>query len=249
MRIAVAIVVVTGCTADAGISWGPVSYGEAPREPSVRSATLPQGGAGCAGVVLSARGDERYAAWWEAGANNRSVLMLARSPDGGAHWETPIVADDRDRGGLGCGRPGPSLFADDRSEYLHLTYHISPEGSPGVYFTHSMKASALARSGEGVLHMPVAVTYGQRPVPASVAGRGDTVVVAFEDPNTSRRRILLSYSTGAGHTFSPHVAVSLPGAAAHTPRVTLSGDSVRVQWIEDGAAGSRRAASRAGRLP
>ena len=174
--------------------------------------------------------------------------MLARSPDGGAHWDTPLVADGRDRGGMGCSRPPPSLFADESSEYLHLTYHISPQGSAGVYFTHSMKASALAPSGEGVLHMPVAVTHGERPVRTSVAGRGDTVFVAFEDPNSSKPRVLLALSTGAGHVFSPHVAVSLPGGAAHTPRVSLAGDTVRVHWLEDGPDGARRAAARAGRL-
>lgn len=231
------------------MSWGPVTYVDAPVPQRVASvAPPPLGGAGCADVVMAARGEERYAAWWESGANGASILMLARSPDAGAHWETPLVADARDRGGLGCRRPPPSLFADQSSEYLHVTYHISPEGSPGVYFTHSMKASALATSGEGVLHMPVAVTHGERPVRTSVAGLGDTVVVAFEDPNSSRPRVLMAFSTGAGHTFSPHVAVSPAGPAAHTPHVSLARDSIRVHWVEDGA-GGRRAAARAGRLP
>ena len=231
------------------MSWGPVTYGDTPSTARVTAATLPpRGGAGCADVVLVSRGEERYAAWWETGANGASILMLARSPDAGAHWETPIVADDRDRGGMGCARPSPALFADESSEYLHVTYHISPEGSPGVYFTHSMKASALGTSGEGVLHMAVAVTHGERPVRTSVAGRGDTVVVAFEDPNSSRPRILLAFSSGAGHIFSPHVLVSPAGSSAHTPRVALAADSVRVHWVED-AAGGARAASRAGTLP
>jgi hypothetical protein len=174
--------------------------------------------------------------------------MLARSPDGGARWDTPLIADGRDAGGLRCSRPLPSLFADETSGYLHLTYHISPAGSAGVYFTHSMQASALG-SGMGVLHMAVPVTHGDRPVGSSVAGRGDTVVVAFEDPNSLKPRILLALSTGAGHLFSTYGAVSPPGAAAAAPRVTLTGDSVRVHWVETTSGGASRAASRAGKLP
>ncbi|MGI8619889.1 MAG: hypothetical protein ACR2L6_12515 [Gemmatimonadaceae bacterium] len=250
MRIAAAFFLVLGACAGDGIAWGPVSYGEPPPQPKVESPTLPhRGGAGCADVVLAARGEARYAAWWQAGAGGGSVLMLARSPDGGARWETPIVADGRDAGGLRCARPLPSLFADETTEYLHVTYHISPRGSPGVYFTHSMKASALGASGEGVLHMPVAVTYGARPVRSSVGGRGDTVVVAFEDPNSVKPRILLAFSTGAGHLFSTHAAVSPPGNAATSPRVALVGDSVRVYWLEEAAGGALRPAWRTGKLP
>ncbi|MEO6332107.1 MAG: sialidase family protein [Gemmatimonadaceae bacterium] len=250
MRIAPAFFLLLSACAGDGISWGPVTYGEVPSEPRAESATLPaRGGAGCADVVVVARGEARYAAWWEARADGSSALMLARSPDGGVNWETPIVADGRDRGGLRCSRPPPSLFADGTSEYLHLTYHISPRGSPGVYFTHSMKASALGTTGEGVLHMPVAVTHGDRPVLSSVSGRGDTIVVAFEDPNSVRPRVLLAYSTGAGHVFSTHGVVSPAGPAASSPRVSLAGDSVRVRWLEETSGGARRAATRSGKLP
>ncbi len=253
MRISLPWLFVLGACADGGITWGPVTYGGSPSTASATVATVvtlpPRGGAGCADIVVAARGGERYAAWWVAGPDGGSVLMLARSPDGGAHWDTPLVADDRDAGGLRCSRPPPSLFADETSGYLHLTYHISPVGSPGVYFTHSMQASALGTTGMGVLHMPVPVTHGDRPVRSSVAGRGDTVVVAFEDPNSAKPRILLALSTGAGHVFSAYGAVSPPGAAAASPRVSLVGDSVRVYWIETGPGVAPRAVSRAGKLP
>jgi hypothetical protein len=250
MRIAPAWFFVLSACADGGIEWGPVTYGASEMAVSPAVAALPpRGGAGCADVVVAARGEERYAAWWEARPDDSSVLMLARSPDGGARWETPLIADGRDAGGLRCSRPLPSLFADDASGYLHLTYHISPAGSPGVYFTHSMQASALGTTGMGVLHMPVPVTHGERPVRSSVAGRGDTVVVAFEDPNSAKPRILLALSTGAGHVFSTYGAVSPPGAPAASPRVTLTGDSVRVQWVESALGAAPRAAARAGKLP
>lgn len=250
MRIAPPWFFALSACADGGIEWGPVTYdaGEPPVSASV-AALPPRGSTGCADVVVAARGDERYAAWWEARPDGGSALMLARSADGGARWETPLVADARDAGGLGCSRPLPSLFADDASGYLHLTYHISPPGSPGVYFTHSMQASALDTMGMGVLHMSVPVTHGERPVRSSVAGRGDTVVVAFEDPNSAKPRILLALSTGAGHVFSTYGAVSPPGASAASPRVTLTGDSVRVRWVETPSTGAPRAAARAGKLP
>ena len=250
MRIAASAFLLLSACGGEGISWGPVTYdGSTPPLSSETAAAPPLGGASCAEAVVVALGEARYAAWWDASATGSSVLMLARSPDGGAHWEAPVVADSSDAGGLRCARPLPSLFADESSEYLHVTYHISPRGSPGVYFTHSMHAAELGRSSSGVLHAPVAVTHGERPVRSSVAGRGDTVVVAFEDPNSARPRVLLAFSTGAGHAFSTHEAVSAAGAVARAPRVVLSGDSVRVHWLEEVAGGGVRAASRAGRLP
>lgn len=247
MRIVPACLALAACGGDT--AWGPVTYQHMPPVERVESATLPpRGSAGCADVVLAARAADRYAAWWEARPDGSSALMLARSADEGVSWQAPIVADGRDSGGLGCARPAPSLFADESSDYLHLTYHVAPVGSPGVYFTHSMKASALATTGEGVLHMPVAVTHGERPVRSSVAARGDTIVVAFEDPNSASPRILLAYSTVAGHVFAPYGAVSTPGSRASFPRVSLSADSMRVHWQEE-TAGGTRAAARSGTLP
>lgn len=253
MRIAcAAFLVVAACGAD-GIAWGPVTYEDYERaalpDPVVTETLPPRAGAGCAGMVIVARGDARYAAWWEEGKGGSSVLMLARSPDGGAHWETPLVADDRDAGTMGCRRPQPALFADDLTEYLHVTYHISPPGSAGVYFTHSMHAPELGRSSHGVLHAPVPVAHGNRPVRSAVAGRGDTVVVAFEDPNGGdKSRILLSFSAGAGHVFGTYEPVSPAALLRERPRVSLSGDSVRVEWAEQ-IGGVLRAASRTGKLP
>ena len=251
MRIACAAVLLLAACGGDGISWGPVSYQDyeqAARPAPVETETLPlREGAGCADIVVVARGEERYAAWWELRGSG-SALMLARSGDGGAHWEAPLVADDRDEGGLGCSRPPPALFADDITEYLHVTYHIAPAGSAGIYFTHSMHASELGKSSHGVLHTPVPVAHGERPARSAVAGRGDTVVVVFEDPNSAAPRILLSFSTGAGHVFGTYQIVSPEGTIARWPRVSLAGDSVRVEWAEQ-TRGVLRAASRTGRLP
>lgn len=250
MRIAGAFFLLVAACGRGGVSWGPVTYDAATGEPRIESATLPQRtGAGCAEVAVVARGAAKYAAWWEARPDGSSALMLARSPDGGVHWEMPLLADGRDAGSLGCARPLPALFADETTEYLHVTYHIAPRGSPGVYFTHSMNASKLGVSGEGVLHMAVPVTHGDRPVRSSVAGRGDTVVVAFEDPNSAKPRVLFAFSTGAGHLFSTHEVVSPAGNAASSPRVSIAGDSVHVRWLEATAGGAVRHARRSGALP
>src|SRR5687767_3416771 len=121
MRIAgLAFLLLLSACGGERISWGPVTYDTGRPPLAVEAAPPPRGGASCAEAVVVARGEARYAAWWNARADGSSVLMLARSPNGGGQWDAPVVADSSDAGGLRCGRPLPSLFADESSEYLHV---------------------------------------------------------------------------------------------------------------------------------
>ena len=65
---------------------------------------------------------------------------------------------------------------------------------------------------------------------ASVAGRGDSVVVVFEDPNstTSRIGIVLSHTTG--HLFDQRGQVTPDDVAAVAPWVAFDHARIRVWW-------------------
>ncbi|MFL5579972.1 MAG: hypothetical protein ACJ8AO_06340 [Gemmatimonadaceae bacterium] len=220
--------------------------------------------AGCPGSVRRARaaGGATYAAWWRARADSSAELLVARSDDGGATWSAASVAESRDRSPLGCARPEPGVAVDSASGTVHVAYWATLADGPGVFFTHATSArgvgapvlppehlahmgapagdSAGAHGGHAapdvLWHAPVAVVHGERPSRAAVAVRGDTVAVAFEDPNSGPRpRIALALSRQMGHLFDARDhEVSGGDVAAERPLVALRGGAVAVAWREEG---------------
>jgi hypothetical protein len=168
-----------------------------------------------------------FRAGWSRGTGD---LLVLKSPDGGATWEEPVVADNRERGSSVCDRPLPSLFADSVNNFLHVSYFAEPRGGAGVYYVHSMDAENVAQTGSGMFEQPIAITYGTRPVRTSVASRGDTVVVAFEDPNSPRGGVHVALSHTAGHSFDRRFEGSVGSAAA--PAVSLREGELTVEWQE-----------------
>ena len=152
--------------------------------------------------------------------------MSALSDDGGVSWGAPVAVDTTDRGHRGCARPPAAVTADSASGYVHVVYYVEGPDGPGLFFSHSMD--------QGVLyHEPVPVVYGAGPVSGAVASDGNTVVVAYEDPNTQRPRIGLQISRTMGHLFEERIPVISSGnAASSEPRVAVRGGTVAVGWVE-----------------
>ena len=189
----------------------------------------------CDGSVVFARAApaEWFATWWQPRPDGSAALTVARTQDGGATWGVPVVADGRDRSTDRCRRPAPGIAA--QGEYVHIAYALSVRDVPGVWFTHSMEQGA-------VWHTQIPVVFGDVATRASVAAHGDTLAVAYENPNTTPRRIALALSCTAGHRFEARTPVSGAGAAASDPRVAVHGRTVAVAWTEraagtDGAEG------------
>jgi hypothetical protein len=202
---------------------------------------LPALGAGaCVNSVRWARARPRdvAVAWWVARADSSVVLRLARSSDDGAHWDTLPAADVRDRGVRGCARPPPAVALDPASGYTHLAYYLEPDAGAGVYYEHLMDLPRGSVSGHAsdtvsMFHSPVAVVYGEGVVETSVAGHGDTVVVAYQDPNGPVPQVVLAVSVTAGHSILGRVDVSGSGVDASEPVVSLEDDTVAVGWREE----------------
>jgi hypothetical protein len=174
-------------------------------------------------------------AWWVARADSSVVLRLVRSRDDGAHWDTLPAADARDRGVRGCARPPPAVALDPLSGYTHLAYYLEPDAGAGVYYEHLMDLPRAGVSGRAsdtlsMFHAPVALVYGEGLAETSVAGHGDTVVVAYQDPNVPIPQLMLAVSVTAGHSFQDRVDVSGSGIAASAPVVALEDDTVAVAW-------------------
>jgi hypothetical protein len=166
-----------------------------------------------------------YAAWWTVRLDSSAVLRVAKSSDGGKRWETAVTAEERDRSVMGCSRPAPAIAYDPDSGYLHLAYFLEPPEGSGIFYEHLM---------QGMFHAPVVIVYGERPVAAAVSAAGDTVVVAYEDPNRRTPQIVLALSYTAGHLFDVRVPASGDEVDARAPIVTVRGRRVAVGWYQTG---------------
>jgi hypothetical protein len=192
-------------------------------------------------AVIAPAGDS-YASWFTARPDSSVLLRVSRSADGGRTWRPAVTADSTDVGRTGCDRPAPFLSADSLSGYVHIAYHLVGREGAGIFFTHSMDRGAL-------FHSPVPIVYGDRPSAASVASRGDTVVVAYEDPNSRVPRLGLALSRTQGHIFEARVPASDEAGEARTPRVALRGGRIALAWTAtQSGGGAVRIALRLGTL-
>ena len=159
-----------------------------------------------------------YGAWWRVRPDSTADLMVARQ-DGSGKWSAPESADTMDAGRTGCRRVAPSMAVSNGSAYL--AYGMTAKEGPGVFTVHWM---------QGMTHAPVPVVYGEKYGRTDIAVRGDTVVVAFEDPNTDPRRIGLALSTTGSHLFQYRDVISPPTGEASDPMVLLDSGAITVTW-------------------
>lgn len=225
------LVAVAGCS-DEPIEWGEIAYrrsllGDPDTRSSIMSANLveTQSGLGTCLRSIRAAGDslDLFRLWFSSRADSSVVLSLQRSPDQGRTWLAPMVVDSMDRGRRGCDRPAPATVFDPVSGYLYLVYFLEPPTGSGIFFAHSMDRGEM-------FHAPVPVVYGRKPSAAGVTGRGDSVVVVFEDPNTSQSRIGYAISHTSGHIFEQRGQATPNEEVATAPWVTLDGNKVTVLW-------------------
>ncbi len=214
------------------VEWGDVSYrqsqlGDPDTRSAVMSANLPAitgVGAPCIrSIRTTGTASELFRAWWSSRSDSSVVLSMQRSGDQGRSWQPPVEAESRDRGRRGCDRPAPGIFYDPVSGYVHLVYLIEASDGAGVFFAHSMDKGRM-------FHTPVPVVYGNSPSVASVAAHGDSVVVVFEDPNSTTPRIGIVLSRVTGHIFDQRGQVTPDDVPAIAPWVALDRNRIRVWW-------------------
>jgi len=238
----------TGCVNEP-VEWGDVSYrqsqlGDPDTRSAVMSANLPAIAGTSAPCIRSIRATgsagQLFRVWWSSRNDSSVVLSMQGSGDRGNSWQAPVEVEARDRGRRGCDRPAPGIFYDPASGYVHLVYFIEASDGAGVFFAHSMDKG-------GMFHSPVPVVYGNSPSLASVAAHGDSVVVAFEDPNSTTQRIGIVLSRVTGHVFDQRGQATPDDVRAIAPWVSLDHNKIRVWWkTPSDSAGQERVGYRDG---
>lgn len=238
--LSLVVVGVSAACVSEPVDWGDVSYrpsqlGDPDTRSAVMSANLPSIAEAPAACIRSIRtagaGADLFRTWWSSRSDSSVVLSMQHSGDRGATWQAPVVVESRDRGRRGCNRPAPGIFYDSVSGYLDLVYFMEGREGAGVFFAHSLDKG-------GMFHAPVAVVYGDVPSAASVAGIGDSVVVVFEDPNATTRRIGIALSRTAAHIFEQRGEVTPDDVPAVAPWVALDHGRITVWWKTPDQSGS-----------
>jgi hypothetical protein len=214
------------------VEWGDVAYrhsqlGDPDTRSAILSANLPTSKLAESPCLRSIRtasaGHDLFRVWWALRADSSAVLFAQHSIDGGNTWKEPVIVDARDRGRRGCGRPEPDVTYDHPHGYVYVVYFLEAADGPGIFFAHSMDNGVM-------FHAPVPVVYGNRPSSASVAANGDSVVVVFEDPNSTTPRIGIVLSHTTGHIFEGRGEATPDDVEAVRPWVALDHSTITVWW-------------------
>jgi hypothetical protein len=196
---------------------------------------LPPSAGRCDEVVATGGLRKSAAAWWSVRPDSSAVLWVSASVDSGRTWGPSTAVDTSDVSSAGCRRPPPSLatVGDD----VYVAYSMVASEGTGVFFAHTMS---------GMLHSPVPVIYGDRLVATAIAADARRVVVAYEEPNGTRRQVDVAISASQGHLFETHTTASRSVDNATTPVVALGDSTLAISWLTRAAADS--AASRVVRV-
>ena len=194
---------------------------------STPTEVLPSSTGRCDQGVVTTRLRKAAAAWWSVRADSSAVLYVSASADSGKTWGTPTPVDTSDVSSTGCRRPPPSIVTVGDDVYVAYSM-AAPEGT-GVFFAHTMS---------GMVHSPVPVIYGERLVATAIAADARHVVVAYEEPNGTRRQVDIAISQSQGHLFETHTTASRSVDNATLPAVALADSTLAISWLTRAAADS-----------
>lgn len=217
-----------GCGRDP-VAWKEVSYAAPPPPRNASMGVIDPAAGACAMSARTIRsGTATFAAWWKVRPDSSAVLVVARSPDGGATWDQGVVADSTDHSVRGCARPAPAIAADSENGYINVAYFMEPQSGSGIFFSHSM-------DGGKTFHAAVPIVFGEKAASVGLAASGDRVAVAYEDPNSVEPTVGIALSRTMGHIFEYRQTISSDNERASDPGVDLRDDTVKVWWSDHSA--------------
>ena len=194
-------------------------------------------------IAVDSRGGV-YAAWRHVFPGSMRDIALAKSSDGGRHFD-PLVRVSQDNWQLnGCPEDGPSM-AVDRSGRVHLAWATvvgEPEPHKAVFYATSLDGKTFSRR----MRVPTDPTVTPGHPQLTLTSNGGAAIV-FDESIGSARRVSLARITRTGET---QTSVVLSGAetASHPVIVeTLPGELV-VAWTSRSASSSEPSTIRVRRV-
>ena len=167
---------------------------------------------------------------WEDTAPGISVIMFARSTDGGVTFSVPA------RVSKGRGRATEARIAADGSNGLHVTWVDNSSGDNQAFYSRSTDGGAtfsnplnVTDSAGADVHKPVLAIYRDR------------VFLSYQDDAAATQQVFLARSGDRGVTFSRPIQVShadIRRGRGHSPAMVFdSQGKLHIVWIDSSILG------------
>lgn len=187
------------------------------------------------GVTATADG-KLFVSWRSVFAGDVRDVVVSRSDDGGATWNTPVRPREDGWVYPGCPHAGPAMALGPDGA-VHIAWWTGKEGEAGVWYARSRDG------GRSFVPTPISVGERSRPAHVQLAVTPDgQVVLAWDDGLGARPVVKLRRSTDGGATWLAAQELSDPAAASSFPVLALLGDSVAVAWSQQSTAAAEHAA-------
>src|SRR5262249_39950863 len=167
-----------------------------------------------------------YVGWDIAQNDDQTVMNIARSRDGGATYEAPVVLENSGAGNIGI----IPLVAPNGTVYAVWT-RFRANGLQDLMFSQSNNGGATWTAARRVLQLHLrgiqGIRSGSEIVSAAIDRTSGTIYVVWADGRfTARAQIALTSSSNSGRTWSAPRRVSVgPNSIAHfTPAVEINGN-------------------------
>ncbi|MDA1080378.1 MAG: hypothetical protein O2973_01685 [Gemmatimonadetes bacterium] len=193
----------------------------------------PDDSAACEGTQVAIRllGDTLLAAWWRSDSAQAPELRVARSSNGGIHWDSAGTVGVAPLSRSACRRPPPGVAMDRVSGTVFLAYFGMTADSAGIVVGRLVSGGPATAPSATPTAVPAAlVSPGDAPRAAAIAVDGDTVVIAFQGQGSADGSIWLAISTGTRHIPEVVGEVSNGETAAFAPMVAFGQARVAVAW-------------------
>jgi hypothetical protein len=169
--------------------------------------------------------DDAISVVWEDTGPGQSVIMYARSTDGGATFSDPHQVSN------GSGDATEAQISIDQKGRISVVWVDQSPGNAQAFYSRS------SDNGQTFAE-PINVTgdsHASTAKPLSVVFH-DTVYVAYQDEAEGNKQIFLARSTDAGETFSNPIQVSHAdnrcGRAHSASMVVDSHGTLHIVWID-----------------
>lgn len=188
----------------------------------------------CRTALTSGPGDMVYVAWRKIYEGNIRETVVARSLDGGEHFESPVIVGHDRWVFPACPHRPASMGVDAQGRLYVVWYTEGTDETPAVYIAMSDDRGQTF-SPKRQLNIAKNTFPDHPQIAVDPAGR---VVVIWEEQAPVKRDVVISVSTDRGETFTAPQKVNEKKSQTPVVAANAKGQFV-LAWLEHGMPGHK----------